>query len=523
MPAAALTLTSSPKDIYAHVSSLKELRHHTAVFEAALAQQKGSGVRDTDDKKDDDHGEKHSTCFKLYQAVRSLKKRDNKKEEKERLYSTLEDAFDAHRHKVLSGATATHRRRTSSLQHADVPAASTTVSTSCPSSSTAPVEAAVDLVPVGVSGAPSSDADGHEVRVGGLAIQPNELHQPHSTAHPMQRSTQRSTQEPQRCLSSPLLGEMKEMCSLLRQLSDSTGRMQSHLTTLEEQSKSLRTQLKSCHELLNVWVLKVGEARVTDCAQPDSCSILPPRLSASAACAALCGASSSAGDAPSASSSTPMRAVHPLEREKAVEVEDHEDRPPSTAVSSPRAGHGACVRETDAQMAAQSDDGGDGVDEALNSDGAADAESDRDAWPTSSRKRSRSASENGGDDSSRKQLRASSSDGSHADGVTAEVAADNGDPERRCVWVQSQREMSKHDLTMIFSHFGHLERVDVPRPHSGRVPFAFVHFQEEEDAKSTIRRASDGEFGSLTVKPYQCRRDAWQPVQRSNDRWTRGQ
>ena len=85
------------------------------------------------------------------------------------------------------------------------------------------------------------------------------------------------------------------------------------------------------------------------------------------------------------------------------------------------------------------------------------------------------------------------------------------------MWVQSQREMSKHDLAMIFSHFGHLERVDVPRPHSGRVPFAFVHFQQEADAKSTIRRANDGEFGSLTVKPYQCRRDARQPVQRSND------
>ena len=109
------------------------------MIEAALAQQKGSGGRDTDFEKAANHGEKHSTCFELYQAVRSLKKRDNKKEEKERLYSTLEDAFNAHRHKVLSGATATHRRRTRSLQRADVPASSTTVSTSCPSSSTAPV------------------------------------------------------------------------------------------------------------------------------------------------------------------------------------------------------------------------------------------------------------------------------------------------------------------------------------------------------------------------------------------------
>ena len=201
-----------------------------------------------------------------------------------------------------------------------------------------------------------------------------------------------------------------------------------------------------------------------------------------------------------------MRVVPPLEWEQAVEMEDQEDRPPSTAASSPRAGHDACVRETDTQ----SDDGGDGVDEARNTDCATDAESNRDVRTTSSRKRSRSTGENAEDGSSRKQLRASSSDG-----VKAGVA----DPERRCVWVQSHSEMSKHDLTIIFSHFGLLERVDVPRPHSGRVLFAFVHFQEEEDAKSTIRRASDGEFGSLTVKPYQSRRDAWQPVLRSNDRW----
>ena len=312
--------------------------------------------------------------------------------------AVLDDAFDAHRHKVLSGATATHRRRTSSLQHADVPAASTTVSTSCPSSSTPPAEAAA--TPAAVSGALSSDADDHNVRVGGLAIQPSELHQPHGTAHPAQRSTQ----EPQRCLWSPLLGEMEEMHSLLRQLSDGASRVQSQLTALEEECKSLRTHLKRCHELLNAWVPKVAEAEMTNLAQPASSSTLSPSLSASAACAPLCGGSSSAGHAPSASCSTPIRAVTPLEWEQAVEMEDHEDRPPSTAASSPRAGHDAWVSHTDTQMAAQSDDGGDGVDEALNSDGAADAESDRDARPTSSRKRSRSTSENAEDVSSRKQL-----------------------------------------------------------------------------------------------------------------------
>ena len=90
--------------------------------------------------------------------------------------------------------------------------------------------------------------------------------------------------------------------------------------------------------------------------------------------------------------------------------------------------------------------------------------------------------------------------------------------------MQSQYEMSKHDLTLIFSHFGELERVDVPSPRSGCLPFAFVHFQEEADAKSTIRRAEHGEFGWLKVKQYQSRRDAWrQPLQRSSNRWERHQ
>ena len=109
-------------------------------------------------------------------------------------------------------------------------------------------------------------------------------------------------------------------------------------------------------------------------------------------------------------------------------------------------------------------------------------------------------------------------------GVVAGPAADERDPERRCVWVQSQCPMSEHDLTMIFFHFGHVEHVDVPRARSGHLPFAFVHFQQEEDDQSTVRRADDGEFVCLTVKPYvQSRRDAWQPVQRSSNRWMRDQ
>ena len=79
------------------------------------------------------------------------------------------------------------------------------------------------------------------------------------------------------------------------------------------------------------------------------------------------------------------------------------------------------------------------------------------------------------------------------------------------MWVQSQYEMSEHELSIIFSHFGPLQRIDVPPLRSGRLPIAFVHFTEAEDAQLTIRRAEEGEFGCLTVRPYRSRRKAaWQ-------------
>ena len=95
----SLTPTSTPKEIYAQIDSLTKLRRQANLFEAALSeQQRPADIAE----KGDDSVEYHSTCFKLYQAVRSLRKRDNKKETKDQLYPTLVAAFDAHRRRTLT-------------------------------------------------------------------------------------------------------------------------------------------------------------------------------------------------------------------------------------------------------------------------------------------------------------------------------------------------------------------------------------------------------------------------------------
>ena len=81
------TPSSTPKQIYTLLTSLTQLRNHANVFEAALtAQRAAATAADNKDKVDDDVRQ-HSTCFRLYQAVRSLKKRDKKKAKEERLYA----------------------------------------------------------------------------------------------------------------------------------------------------------------------------------------------------------------------------------------------------------------------------------------------------------------------------------------------------------------------------------------------------------------------------------------------------
>ena len=93
-----LTPTSTPAEIYAQIGTLKEVRCQANQFGAALSEQQ---LRAGTAEKEDGSVEQHSTCFKLYQAMRSLKKRDNKKDTKERLYPTLAAAFDAHRRRTL--------------------------------------------------------------------------------------------------------------------------------------------------------------------------------------------------------------------------------------------------------------------------------------------------------------------------------------------------------------------------------------------------------------------------------------
>ena len=101
LAAASLTLTptSTPAEVYTQIGSLKELCRQANLFEAALSVLQARGGTAA---KGDDSVKQHSTCLKLYQAVRSLKKRDNKKAKTERLYSTLTAAFDAHRQRTLN-------------------------------------------------------------------------------------------------------------------------------------------------------------------------------------------------------------------------------------------------------------------------------------------------------------------------------------------------------------------------------------------------------------------------------------
>ena len=91
----------------------------------------------------------------------------------------------------------------------------------------------------------------------------------------------------------------------------------------------------------------------------------------------------------------------------------------------------------------------------------------------------------------------------HANGAAAFTSAD-----ARAVWVQSKRAdvaLSWADLTEVFSHFGYVRQVDVPAPHAGKLPFAFVHFDSEQAAQLILQRAAKGEFEHVTVRVYRAR------------------
>lgn len=72
-----------------------------------------------------------------------------------------------------------------------------------------------------------------------------------------------------------------------------------------------------------------------------------------------------------------------------------------------------------------------------------------------------------------------------------------------CVWVQSQWSMTESDLTMIFSHFGTVKRVDLPRTRG--LPFAFIHFDNELDVQELLAKRVNGFIGLLFIQPYQAK------------------
>ncbi len=79
-------------------------------------------------------------------------------------------------------------------------------------------------------------------------------------------------------------------------------------------------------------------------------------------------------------------------------------------------------------------------------------------------------------------------------------------PLSRCVWVQTLsagcEPLNHTDVGLIFSHFGHVARVDTPWPRSGVRPFAYVHFADEDGARTALERAKDGWLHGLTVTPH---------------------
>ena len=196
-----------------------------------------------------------------------------------------------------------------------------------------------------------------------------------------------------------------------------------------------------------------------------------------------------------------------MEWKEAAETTSHADfRPPAFPFQSSRNDDGA-----DDNAATRDDDGdGVGVDAPSGVD-VRDVESESSARYGSS-KRSRSSSEDSEVSPKRQHCHVPSrSVHQAADGAAVDATTGS---DGRCVWVQSQWEMCKDDLTMIFSHFGRVDHVDVPKPRPGGRPFAFVHFEAEEDARWSIRQAVDGVFGCLMVKTYQQRRQAGWPRRR---------
>ena len=487
--AASLTLTptSTPKQIYARVGSLRDLRRHANLFEAALSVLQARGGTA---EQGDDSVKQHSTCFKLYQAVRSLKKRDNKKVKTERLYPTLEAAFDAHRRRTLirdcdDEKSSDTQRAEESTSHP------TTIDLSYPASSsvsaiTIPTaaEAALDeAAPQSIHMA-SSSTGSHSSR-NDSDVSSTSLNHPSDSA-----TTRAIPRHP---------GEMDEIRRVLYELSQSTSRVHAQLKAVEEEVCSLQTQLGGCQQLLTTWELNVARN-----AGEDQGLITPAEP-------VLSSASPIGNRSPSSPLPLPTAQAEPaMEWKEAAKTTNHADvRPASPSQSS--GNDDARDDGADDNADTQDDDCDDVVvDEPRGMSGVRGMESESNTRYDSS-KRSRSPSEDGEVRRKRQQCNAPSRSDQQADGAAVDATTGS---DGRCVWVQSQSEMCKDDLTTIFSHFGRVERVDVPRSRPGSLPFAFVHFEAEEDARWSLRRAVDGAFGCLMVKAYQRRRQARRPSRR---------
>ena len=480
-----LTPTSTPAEIYARISSLTELRRQSNLFEVALSDQQLRGS--TADDGDGGGGVKqHSTCFKLYQAVRSLKKRDNKKDKKERLYRTLAAAFDAHRRRTL-GQDCEDEKSSHSRSAEESASRRTTTDPSHPppssGSAIAVPAAAQEATPPSIH-ATSSSVGSHRPHHGSAASSTS-LH--HSSVAATARAI-------------PRHGEyIAEMRRVLYQLSESTSRVLAQLKEAEVEVCSLQAQLSGCRQLLTTRELNAARHPGDDPGLITPESIKPAEAVSSHA--------SSIGDRSPSSPPPlpPMAQAEPvMEWKEAAETTSHADcRPPAFPFQSSCEDDGA-----DDNADARHDDGDDvGVDAPASSgvDGVGDVESESHTRYESG-KRSRSPGEDGEVSPKRQPCGHQAADGAAVDATTGS--------DGRCVWVQSRSEMCKDDLTMIFSHFGRVDHVDVPKPRPGSLPFAFVHFEAEEDARWSIRQAVHGAFGCLKVKAYQQRRQASWPLRR---------
>ena len=288
LAASTLTLTpySTPREIYTQIFSLKDLRYQSSQFEAALSKRQ----RDvTNEERGSGHAKRHSTCFKLYQAVRPLKKRDNKKDKTERLYPTLAAAFDAHRQKTLSQDGDDENSGCQHAETADPHWATVNISLPPP-----PPRASVVTVPTA-----AGDASEAAQLVGGASGSMGLLHfqdgdQASSTSHT--QSAQSSTTRSAQASSVPIRqGEMDDVRRVVCQLLESTSRVHAQLRVAEAEVGSLQAQLNLCQLLLTTWKVKGAEV-----AEEDQGLTAPtqPHLTAPAE-AVACSASSIGDRAPS--------------------------------------------------------------------------------------------------------------------------------------------------------------------------------------------------------------------------------